>query len=141
MSVQNFVSPFSDPSATLQEYLADNNIRRLINWMITDDYRLVTQTTNSNWESADIMNFLMQADTIYRDRDLHEEKLDHLRKIAKNTYSWLIGNIRTYDEPNYLSWDDCIWDTGLVTYSIVWASRYFGIDIFPDKKKLYDTLL
>lgn len=156
----NYKLPFKNPNEGFNTALLNDYIIPLSKWFVgASSEGVFLKNTNSSWEAAMAMRYLIAVDTVLPDdKKILFDFGDACINQAKNTLKWLVKNavvtkekdifimkknLKQDDEGNYIlyCWDQNTWDTSVIVSSIIKAINKYGNEIFDVNDQYFKDVI
>ena len=135
MSVDSL--PFQQVDKPLQENLRVLHIPRITKWLLgSDDTGILALVSNSNWEAALSVEFLLWARELFQGCGEQDKICKEIHSRVGGITNCLLRNAEMPD-PDYgdmYCWESVTWDTSVVVRALMMMLRYFPGE-FADEKR------
>jgi len=135
--------PFAPYSDTLQEILRRKYIKRVAEWLLSnDEHSVLAQKAGSVWESALTIISLAEAAEIFRACNEEPELQAEIKSKSATVARWLLEKKCDDQRRNetYYCWEKVTWDTAVVTRSLLIALSKYRAEFSEEKQQeILDT--
>ncbi len=108
--------PFTPLDTTLQDVIRTRYLCRISKWLLgTSSEAILTQASNSVWESALSLQFLWEASDIFRQHKEYEDICHDTDLKSPSVLRWILEHISDSKCGHYQCWENVTWDTAVVT--------------------------